>query len=134
MDHALLMRVLDCLADAQHQQHARMQRQAVFVAPPGDRLAAQVLHHQIRLAVGIGPHVVDLRDRRVHHLRQQPALEFEQRTALRIQRIGGHQLDRHLALVRAIGTVAQIHLAHAAGADQAIDRPRTEARAGRQFR
>ena len=47
MDDALLMGVLDGLADRQEQGQALARRQTVFVAVSGDRYAVNELHREI---------------------------------------------------------------------------------------
>src|SRR5262249_6197292 len=77
VDDALLVGVLDRLADRHEQFQALADRQTVVVAEAGDRYALDQLHHEVRPAVGRGTRVEYPGDVEVVHQGQGLALGLE---------------------------------------------------------
>ena len=133
VDHALLVRVLDAVADLQEQIQAPTQRQRALLAVARDRLALDVFHHQPGAAQFVGTGIVDERDGRMAHLRQGLTFHLEMGALACVQAGVVDQFDGHLALIGAVGAMGEIDLAHAAVPEQPVDRPGAETRAGRDF-
>ena len=77
VDHALLMRVLDTIADASEQIEPLLEAQLLLVAVVGEGNAADQFHHEVGATVVGGPGIEDLRDRGVIHDRQGLPLGLE---------------------------------------------------------
>ena len=116
VDQAFLVRVRHPLADAHEQFQALAQAKAVFRAEGGQCLAFHVLHGEVRVAVGVGAGLEDLRDGGVLHLRHRLALDQEADFARGASDLLLDQLDRDQALDR-LELLGEENLAHAAAAE-----------------
>jgi hypothetical protein len=105
-------------------------RQGPAGQPVAQRLPVEQLGDEV-LAALVGADVVDRQDRRVVQRRGRARLLLEAADAVRIlgERVG-EELDRDRAAQTRIDRT--VHLAHAAGADDAGDLVRTDAGAARQ--
>src|SRR3546814_17884568 len=74
MHHALLVRMLHALADADHQLDAPAQRQAVFFAELRSRTAGDELHSEERMTGGGGVGLDHMGDLRGPHPRPRTVL------------------------------------------------------------
>jgi hypothetical protein len=113
MDHAFLVRVLNGAAHREKQFQALADRQPMAVAVLRYGCAFDVLHHEVRPALGRGAGVEDPCDIRVVHHRQRLTLIGEAGQYLagvhaELYYFEGYRAANGLALL------GQIHCAHAA--------------------
>ena len=120
MDDALLVRVLDAVADLGQQVQAGVQVQRHVLAGVGDRFALDALHGEERHPVCGGPGVEDLRDRRMLHLRQRLPLDLEEGALAGIEALPAQQLERHRAPDR-LELFGPVHRTHAALAEHGLE-------------
>ena len=130
VDHALVVRVLHALADADEQRHAFVQRQPLLPTVARDRTALDQLHREEGIALLRGAGIVDLGDGRMAHLRQHLPLHFEPGQVAGLQALRAHQLQGHFPAHR-FQLGGAIDLAHAAATQQALDAVVPQARPGR---
>ena len=116
MDDALLVRVLDRLADRHEQLQPLARRQVVVVAILGDGHAVDQLHDEVRPAGFRGPAVEDAGDVDVIHHRQGLPLRLEAGDDLLRVHAGLDDLESDLALDR-LRLLGHEDDAHAALAD-----------------
>ena len=100
VDDALLVGVLDRLADRHEQFQPLARRQVVVVAVFGDRHAVDQLHDEVRQAVGRGPGVEHAGDVDMVHHRQGLPLGLEAGDDLAAVHARLDDLERDLALHR----------------------------------
>src|SRR3546814_5800467 len=90
-------------------------------APVGDRFAVDVVQRQVGLVVGADAGVEQARDVRMPQAREYLPLAGEAQAQVGIGQARAQQLERHPALVQAVGAAGQPDLAHAAFAEQAFE-------------
>ena len=122
VNHALLVGVLDSLAHLPEQREAFFEPETVLVAVVRDRIAAHVLHHEVRTAIIGDPAVVYARDARVLHQRERLALGLEPDDDLRTVHPPLDHLQRHAAAHRLLllGEVDRAHPAFAENVEDAV--------------
>jgi hypothetical protein len=120
MDHTLLMRMLNRMAHGEKQFQTFPDRHPLAIAVLRDGHALDVLHHEVRPALGSGACVDDSRDIRVVHDRQRLALDSEAGEDL----AGVHpEFDRFKRYQAANGfaLLSQVYGAHAPFAERSKD-------------
>ena len=123
MQDQLAVRVRHGGEHVEEQPHARVGRRAPRVAPAVDRLALDVLEHEVRLAAGVHAGVDQPRDVRMR--RGAPsALPSRRKRSMppRPEQRQVEQLDRDARLVAPVAAVREPHRAHAALAEQPLER------------
>ena len=113
MDDALLVGMLDALADAHEKGHALVARERVGLAVVGERDALDVFHGDVGMTLRCRACIEDLRDRRMLHLRQGLALDFEPGQRQRTRDLFADQLEGDISM-HGGGLLGQVDLAHAA--------------------
>jgi hypothetical protein len=129
VNDALLVGVLDRLADRHKQLQPLARRQAVVVAVPGDRHAVDQLHDEIRPTVFGGPAVEDAGDVDMVHHGQRLPLGLEARDDLAAVHARLDDLERDLAL-HGLDLLGHEDRAHAAFADLLQELVRADHHAG----
>ena len=122
VDDALLVGVLDGVADADEQFEPLADGQAVLVTEGGDRIAGDPLHHKKRPSGGCRSRIEHPRDARMIHHGERLALHLEAGDDLPVIETHTDQLESHLPfhggfLLRLIDHAAT---ALAQAADQAV--------------
>jgi hypothetical protein len=130
VDDALLVRVLDRLADLHEQRQARAPVERVLVAEARERSAVHVLHHEVRPALFGGARVQHARDARMAHERERLPLRLEARADLLAVQAELDHLQGDLA-AEGLLLLRQVDDAHAALTQGAHDAERPD-RASRQ--
>ena len=133
MNDALLMRVLDRLADRHEQLQPLARRQVVVVAVLGDRHAVDQFHHEVRPAGFRGAGVEDPGDVGMVHHRQRLPFGLEAGDHLPAVHARLDDLERDLAPDR-LGLLGHEDRAHAAFAELTNQLVRTDHDAGRSLR
>src|SRR5215471_3858257 len=85
MNHCVLMRVQNGVADGPEKAQALFNRAFVLLAIPGERQAFDVLHHEKRSSIRRGIRIVQARDRWMVQLRQRALLDSKPVAARRRQ-------------------------------------------------
>ena len=118
MDNALLVRVLERMADVDEELEAVARRQVVRIAVLADRNPAHQLHDEVRPPRLGRARVKDLRDPRVIHHRQRLALGLEARDHFACVSMPGLMIfERHFATEPGAGLLSHVDHAKAAFAD-----------------
>jgi hypothetical protein len=126
--HRVLVGVVDCLANGAEQPHALRRGQAAGVAVAVDRLAVDVLHHEVGQAVGRGAAVEQPGDVRVVEARQHLPLGAEALQPLVAAQVAADHLEGDLLLV-VVHAGREVDGAHAAAPEQPPDLIGADARA-----
>ena len=126
------VRMADGRADLQKQTDAPRHQQRALLAPLGDRGAVDVVEREIGLQVAVDARIEQMRDVRMFEAGEDLALPAEAQVQARIGEAGPQQFQGHAALVEAVRTPRQPDLAHAALAEQPVQRPRTDPGTGTQ--
>ncbi len=130
MDNQPLMGCLDRRADVDEEPQAGTHAEAVPPAVVIDRLALDVLHDQVRRALGGEARVVELGDVGMNQAGEDPLLA-EQPLEARRRGVAAHDLDRHPAGEEPVGALAEVDPAHASLSDFAHHPIGTELGPGR---
>jgi hypothetical protein len=133
------------MRDRQHRIHEQsnpcLDVEVVRIAVPVDAIAIDVLQDQELLAVGSRAGIEQPRDVRMRQARQQPAFATKALAEFFLRDGAVQELDRALRFEAPVAAARKPHFAHAATAEQALDRVAADARAferrareGRQIR
>ena len=113
MDHAFLVGVLNRAADRKEQVPSRCaDSHPLAIAVLSDRHALDVLHHEVRPALGCRAGVEDPRDVRVVHYRQRLTLVGETGEHLAGVHAEFHDFKGHTP-ANGLALLGQVHGAHA---------------------
>lgn len=126
MQRTLGVRIGQAVAQADEQFHARADVESAPVAPAVDRLALYQLHGEPRIAVRVDTAVEQRGDVGMLEHRQHAALVAHRFGQQRRRHLGADALQRDDLRVLAVGAAGAVDLAHAAGADDALDAPGAE--------
>ena len=130
MDDQVLVRAVHRRAHDLEQPQPLLDAERARIAIDVDRLAVDILHDDVRRAVGGRAAVEQPRDVRMIERRQDLAFELQPALHLARQQPAPHQLDRDLLLELLVGALGEEHLAHAAAAEAAHDAIGADALAG----
>ena len=125
----LAVGVGDRVADPEEEAKTLLDAQAARVAPCGDRLAVDELHHQVRRAVVRAASVEETGHAGVRQPGENLALRTETLGEQRAGYTAPNQLDRGPCLVGAIGTLGEVDRSHPAFPDRLENPPGAETRA-----
>ncbi len=129
VDDELLVRVLDRVADPAQQVDALADAEPLRIAPAVDRLAVDVFHDQVRMAVRRRAAIQQARDVRMVEAGEDLPFAFE--TAHELARIEARAQQFQCGLLRecTVGAFAQVHRTHAAAVEHAFESPGADAQA-----
>ena len=117
---------LQCVGDLDSVLKRLVKRHCAASQPIRERLALQVLHHEVRGAV-LFAHVIEGADVRMIELADRPRLAVESLTEVPVVSEPGRQdFDRHGPIEAGVASV--VDLAHAAAAEHPLDDIRTKPR------
>jgi len=125
MHDALLMRVLNAVADAEEELEALLDRIRAAVAVLDHLFAVEQLHHEVRIAFRRRPGLEDLRDVGMLQARHRLLLCLKASAILGPREGSANDFDRDAAPHRRI-LLGEEHRAHAAFADDADQAIRTD--------
>ena len=116
-----LVRVLHRIANLQKKGKSFTNRQRASVAIRGERLALDVLHHEVRLSILRDPAVQERRDVRMRQVGEN--LSFAPEASLRriARGLCAEQFDGDAFAILVISTRCFVHRAHASHTDEALD-------------
>ena len=121
------MGVLHPGADGTEQLQAPCHIRLVLIAPRVDRLAIDIVHHEIRHAVVRAAAIDDAGDRRVIQPRENLSLLAKSSDDLLVYEPGSNDLDCDSLVERVVDPVCQVYRAHPAAANFMQDSVRAEA-------
>ncbi len=121
--------MLHGITDHAKQAQALLERAALRGAPFVDRYAVNQLHDQIGGSVRGKAAVEQSGDVGVSQMCEHLSLGAQALDGVRVPRAGPDELEGHLLLILAIGTLGAVHRSHAAASQDVDEAPRSEARA-----
>ena len=122
------VRVRHGIEHVEEEPQPRVHVEPVLIAVPIDRLAVDVLEHEIRLAGRRHARIEQLRDVRMREPRQDAAFALESILAASRER-EVQELDRHPPIESAIGALREPDRAHPAASDRRHERVGADGRA-----